>query len=775
MTTIHLKYNPYQIQTKLLVNDKPLKGNTDFQQFIQKGGRLQNWIEDFPEKLSVACSDNQFDITFFGTEVDFTDVQYAFSDACNGALNLNVNLNHVKGEEVADKELKLEEVFRKIQQGPFDEFRAQELKDTFEIAKGKDYEVCVVATMSAGKSTLINSLLRYKLMPSKQEACTAIITKIRDNSDKTNFSAKAYDANNQFLKEDKALSLQAMGLWNEDSNVETIEVEGNIPFVKSDETSLVLIDTPGPNNARNDAHGELQDKFLNKDSKALILYVMTGEFGTEDDKRTLSKVADAMKVGGKQSKDRFIFVVNKLDGRSSEDGDVSGTLKRVREYLENEFQIYDANLFPASALTALDIRRMDAGTLEDALEVSTVELKVQTLNLRETMHFEKFSSIPRSLKAQVESKLSATQAKYAGGTDGKNTEEALIHTGIPSVELAIEQYVEKYAKTDKIKALCDTFTKKLDASQYTQNLKGQMLEDEEKCKEIQESMAKVQKVLDRGDDAKAGKEQIQRIATQSYKDFEEALVDLQLQFTQKVVALSREVEKEGKMERSKASRVIRDLNQKIVRIQKNVTSDVKELVKDKFAQDCENILANYQDKLKTLIEKSTVGDFKLDISTMMGDNLDFSGSIEDANDLDYMFATEKVKVGEKWEKREKTFTEKFKFWDWGKEYGTNVAILEDREYIQGSDVAEEICTPLNSKLLDFLDATLEGAEKQNQKMVGFFNDKFDELDQYLSKQMEEMQKFSSEKADKDKKMKDCAEKLEWLQEIRKDIENILSV
>lgn len=36
----------------------------------------------------------------------------------------------------------------------------------------------VVATMSAGKSTLINALLRQKLMPAKQEACTATITEI---------------------------------------------------------------------------------------------------------------------------------------------------------------------------------------------------------------------------------------------------------------------------------------------------------------------------------------------------------------------------------------------------------------------------------------------------------------------------------------------------------------------------------------------------------------------------------------------------------------------
>ena len=40
--------------------------------------------------------------------------------------------------------------------------------------------------------TLINALLRQKLMPAKQEACTATITELKD-SDATIFHAEAYD------------------------------------------------------------------------------------------------------------------------------------------------------------------------------------------------------------------------------------------------------------------------------------------------------------------------------------------------------------------------------------------------------------------------------------------------------------------------------------------------------------------------------------------------------------------------------------------------------
>ena len=42
----------------------------------------------------------------------------------------------------------------------------------------RNIEVFVMATMSSGKSTLINALLSKKLLPSSNEACTTTITKV---------------------------------------------------------------------------------------------------------------------------------------------------------------------------------------------------------------------------------------------------------------------------------------------------------------------------------------------------------------------------------------------------------------------------------------------------------------------------------------------------------------------------------------------------------------------------------------------------------------------
>ena len=113
-----------------------------------------------------------------------------------------------------------------------------------ENVKNDEIEVYVVAAMSAGKSTLINSMLQTKLMPSRWEGwCTAIITRIKDK-DGTDWSAEVYNNENKIIETCKELNYETMNRLNADERVSTIKISGDIPFVTSEDISLVLIDTP---------------------------------------------------------------------------------------------------------------------------------------------------------------------------------------------------------------------------------------------------------------------------------------------------------------------------------------------------------------------------------------------------------------------------------------------------------------------------------------------------------------------------------------------------
>ena len=53
--------------------------------------------------------------------------------------------------------------------------------EKFDIDDKNIFKVCVVATMSSGKSTFINSIIGEEIMPEKNEACTARTMAVLDN------------------------------------------------------------------------------------------------------------------------------------------------------------------------------------------------------------------------------------------------------------------------------------------------------------------------------------------------------------------------------------------------------------------------------------------------------------------------------------------------------------------------------------------------------------------------------------------------------------------
>ena len=267
MKKVFIKYNPYNLETELTVDGKKLAQNSQIGERILPGSRLQEWVEDLPRILIDEYNDTDFDVVFHGTLLDFEDLTEVFTQAFERG-ELTAKLDRIPAKETSDKEVLIDEVFKEIQEGPFDELRDVEIISAFQHAKSSDFEVCVVATMSAGKSTLINSMLGTKLMPSKQEACTAIITRIKDTEGNDTWQAEVYSKDNRLIETHENLTYATMERLNGDENVSVIKTAGNIPFVSSEDVSLVLIDTPGPNNSRDPEHKKVQSEFLNKSSKS---------------------------------------------------------------------------------------------------------------------------------------------------------------------------------------------------------------------------------------------------------------------------------------------------------------------------------------------------------------------------------------------------------------------------------------------------------------------------------------------------------------------------
>ena len=430
MTEVYIKYNPYTLETIFTIDGEVPKMNETSDLNKIYGSRLQEWIEELPRMLFEECNTKTFNVKFYGTVMDFEDV-VSILETANENEGYKFTWEHEPGKEALEKEKAIKDIFVKIQKGPFEELRTKALKEKFEETLSEDFKINVIATMSSGKSTLVNALLGQKLMPSSAEACTGVVTELKDE-DKELFYATAYDKNGEKIKDYENLSLETMTELNSNENVRNIKAVGDIPFTTSEEISLVLVDTPGTNNARKEEHGKITLGLLDGETKAkppLIIYILdASQLGTTDDHELLDTVAEKMSVGGKQSKDRFLFVVNKLDEFKRGEDNVVESLNKVRKYL-TEKGIENPNIFPTSALTALDIRTImkdknvvgyDSEELfELDPEIGGCINKINKFFKIEQMHFEKYSSITPSVKMQLSAELEQLIPK----TDKTNSDE----------------------------------------------------------------------------------------------------------------------------------------------------------------------------------------------------------------------------------------------------------------------------------------------------------------------------------------------------------------
>ena len=763
MKKVFLKYNPYNLETELTVDGKKLAQNSQIGERIIPGTRLQEWIEDLPRLLIDEYNDTNFDIVFHGTLLDFEDLTEVFTLAFERD-ELTAKLDRIPAKETSDKEVLINEVFKEIQEGPFDELKDQEIINAFQHAKSSDFEVCVVATMSAGKSTLINSMLGTKLMPSKQEACTAIITKIKDTERNDTWQAEVYSKDNRLIETHDNLTYSTMERLNSDENVSVIKVAGNIPFVSSEDVSLVLIDTPGPNNARDPEHKKVQSEFLNKSSKSLVLYIMEGTFGSDDDNALLQRVADSMKVGGKQSKDRFIFVINKMDDRRKEDGDTTQTLDRIRAYLKGH-GITNPNLFPAAALPALNIRLMQSGAEIDEDTMDETEMKVRKLNRNESLHFENYAPLPASIRGDIKEKLA--NAKINNDDDS----EALIHTGVVSIEAAIRQYVQKYAKTAKIKNIVDTFMHKLDEVGCFEQTKQELAKNREDGERIAHQIKIIRKKVDDVKSAQQFKSAVDNAVikvSDSAKDIIDSIVEkYQARITKKIDELrGQELTMDEVMDE------VNRLERYAKKLEPDFQADLDELIRENLVKTSNALLQEYKRKLASLtseIDSNALAGISIDPLKLMG------GTVPTADDFSVTKLVQSKEVADGKEWVENTNKKWYKPWTWFQESGYYRTRYKTVKYVSASDLAQEFFVPINETVVNNGNFAKKHVLKQSNRIATSFNKEFERLDSVLKQKLSELESYATDKTQAEERIKETERRLAWLEVIKIRVASILEI
>jgi len=782
MTQIYVKYNPYRFSTVIKVNEQEIEAGSPLYKLV-KGKRLQEWIAAFPGKLVNEFNEMDFNITFCGMELDWDDFKEAFLIAQDKKILKTVKLKYIAGKTVNEITKKIVAIFNDLQKGPIDDFRDEKFQKAFESIRNETFPVNVIATMSSGKSTLINALLGRKLMPFRNEACTATITEILDNG-RDPFVASAYDRKGNKIRQINPLSYDEMSKLNEDVNVSRIAAEGDIPFLDSDDIALMLVDTPGPNNSQNQEHQKITFHSISSNTNSLILYVLNGtQLSTNDDSSLLNYVVEQIKKGGKQVHDRFLFVINKMDCFNPEEENIEKVIESARKYL-SDHKIDDPQIFPCSAFTALNIRTclkdVDTENLTRAQEKQLPSAARDTLPMinkfieYESMHLEQYTTLAPSERQKLDMQLKHARAEE----DSK--EQALIHCGIYSIEAAIKTYVKKYAKTKKIKDLVETVQEVLESNQAMLRAKEQVAREASKV--FAQRKANAREIISNGKEAQTFRDKINAINPIDL--IEDKLEDLRLQIA-KQASKAFAYYGDTIYNKDEAGRLLNYFAMLSLECVQKMNDELREFIYHELLEKSGKILSDYREILKKMDE--SVMHTPLYFYTKDYIEKELTKMVRDVEKWgSYAFIFSIIKEMGVVEPVQRSYYEKIGKTEMEVEvHGYYKTIIRDK-YAERTETVEKfsidvlmlhkrMITVLNKTIDNHIEHICSDIENQMQNMKNRLSESFNSVEQLIRRKEEELKQCKIDQQRMDEEQEKNRELLNWIESHINKMNSILDI
>lgn len=769
MLNVELTYNPYFVTTEILIDGERIPENSRLAELC-KSERIQNWIDKFLPALYDEKRDKNVSFIFRGTDLDADDVRNAIELFNSAHLGYNFLLKDVASKQAgASRVTALKELYQKGKEGPFSAtFNSEDMQKAFKAALDPIFEVNVIATMSSGKSTVVNALLGKELMPAKNEACTATIARIKDNDSAPLFTAQRFDKRGKPLSEVQEATYTLLDKWNSESITSRIEIEGNIPTVQqTDDCTMVFVDTPGPNNSQNDEHKRITLETIKSKPLSMVLYVLNAtQLSTDDDRWLLDQVCSAMSAGGRQAQDRFVFLANKIDTFDPAEGEsVTKALKNVREYLQCKDEngriqgIENPLVIPVSAQLAKQIRikrtqgRLPNERAEQKLKL-LVDLFVQEkeMNMLEHTQERLNTDCVRRLRDRINM--------------AHNDEElAEILSGIPIVEELLNDFLQKHAMPAKLKDAVDSLDRVMQEAKIAEKMNEQLAKDDaaiaevvEKIKVFKEDKARIEK----------GKEFRKKIQGMTYgisaetEEIMQSLFEKGEQIThdlQSVLDNEKASKQEAQHAYDKAVKMCKEYDTEVIITLGNA-------LKDEYFSVMQNMRNEYQDYVVSVLNESFPQDTGLQ---------ELQAAVMEMPTAEEIIKVETKDVRVCVGSHEVSDSTWYKPWTWFSSHTVNDYETHTEEYVNLKPIAVELTNPLR----DTSQHNIDGFREQAAKNVNCAKETLLQIMDTIDKKVEEVQNRLLD-AQQDKKAKEAIRqgnqaKMDWYKDFCKQLQDILSV
>lgn len=465
---IKFEYNPFSRKIFIYNFDNTINKFYRKSNLVYKNISFMDLETKFIKNLCDKLNTSNVDISFVGTDYSFEHLSELIR-LYNNEHFANSTIEFIQKVDTKNKMEEARAVYELMKL-----FKNNELQEIFPKESILDIEEClneknqlvVCATMSSGKSSLINSMLHYKLMPSKNEACTAKIVRLEADNKLTDFENLAGEKiSDEYMKNENERT-------NEDT---TIYIKGPIKSF-NDVENFELIDTPGPNNSLNNDHKVITYDFIKSDIKPMTLVLLDAtKLLTDDEADFISTIAQESKNKGKINKERFIFVVNKCDSLRGED-----SLENIKNNITEKLKEYDINnpkIHFVSAKNAL-LARMDSSRIELNIDdEEDLDIAIRRAR-RNASEYYKLSD----MSVRVRKIISDTIERAIEKNDFNTLVVAT--SGVLGLELSIKEFMSNYKEARIISKVLRICNRCLENKTHLEDLQNKILNNKDKSENL---------------------------------------------------------------------------------------------------------------------------------------------------------------------------------------------------------------------------------------------------------------------------------------------------
>jgi len=502
----------YEKIKDFIVNEIPLQTWIEPIEYLDWDG--------FVNEISDTEINDEINVIFSGRKIDFEDLKRSITDQNkkrSEETRVIYHYNHKK--ELDDKILSqnIEEVVQHLKSERFSSLVTQRstesltkkyaaLTENYAIAKESVFYIVFAGAYSSGKSTLLNAIIRHEILPTSTRTCTSKNCRIRhDSSLGNNVSLACYDKDDNIVinktifnndAECAAAFLEICPINDKHTqdthpDIYMMELGVNLSHlypdsVNEDKFTIVLIDTPGMDSAQSsedgtNRHAEIALDAISMESKPMIILCADANYS---DNKCIGEFMKEIIVQSKEENsgfnDRFLFLMNKCDSivytknetaennkrefaeylTDSSKWNIKGDEEELKQLAEGASH-FVPRIFMTAGLIAFAIQCGAANFSDDELDdpykddlndkLRNFMDKICGCRKRTPYYLSRYCDIPNYRKDELEEEFNIA---LSNDDKIKATE---IQCGLLSVELAIKDYIERYAYPIKVRGLLDTF------------------------------------------------------------------------------------------------------------------------------------------------------------------------------------------------------------------------------------------------------------------------------------------------------------------------------